>query len=152
MHTLVAARALLQSYAADGNVSPILEHLDVLRSVSGLLTTILQGLAAAGAENNVLAVAARSAWPQLLTHALTYADDEPSVYNEGIWGSWAAAALLPNPPAWAEGMYNELTGPPINWGRANSTNRSSGSMASYWQGQGTLRRRTDPARTLAADR
>ena len=115
MHTLVAARALLQSYAADGNVSPILEHLDVLRSVSGLLTTILQGLAAAGAENNVLAVAARSAWPQLLTHALTYADDEPSVYNEGIWGSWAAAALLPNPPAWAEGMYNELTGPPINW-------------------------------------
>ena len=84
---------------------------------------------------------------------LTYADDEPSVYNEGIWGLLGPrAALLPNPPAWAEGMYNELTGPPIKLGRANSTNRSSGSMASYWQGQGTLRRRTDPARTLAADR
>lgn len=44
-HTLVAARALLQSYAADGNPSPILEHLDVLRSDAGLLVNILHGLA-----------------------------------------------------------------------------------------------------------
>ena len=114
-HTLVAARALLQSYAADGNPSPILEHLDVLRSDAGLLVNILHGLAAAGAENDVLAEAARRAWPELVTHALKYADDEPNVYDERTWGSWAAAALLPDPLPWTQGMYNELSGPPIDW-------------------------------------
>ncbi|AXH94726.1 ATP-binding protein [Micromonospora aurantiaca] len=114
-HTLVAARALLQSYAVDGNPSPILEHLDVLRSDAGLLVNILHGLAAAGAESDILAEAARSTWPELLTHALTYADDEPNVYHERTWGSWAAAALLPDPLPWTQGMYNELSGPPIDW-------------------------------------
>jgi hypothetical protein len=114
-HTLVAARALLQSYAADGDPGPILEHLDVLRSDAGLLVNILHGLAAAGAENDVLANAARDVWPELLTHALTYAESQPNPYREGTWGSWAAAALLPNPLPWTQGMYNELSGPPIDW-------------------------------------
>lgn len=114
-HTLVAARALLQFYAVDGNPGPIFEHLDVLRSDAGLLVNILHGLAAVGAENDVLAEAARSAWPELLTHALTYAAYEPNVYRERTWGSWAAAALLPDPVPWTQGMYNELSGPPIDW-------------------------------------
>jgi hypothetical protein len=114
-HTLIAARALLQSYAANGNSAPILEHLDVLRSDTKLLVNIIHGLAAAGSENKVLAEAARNAWPELLTHALRYADDEPNIYHEWTWGSWAAAALLPDPLPWSQGMYNELSGAPIDW-------------------------------------
>ncbi|WP_346535610.1 ATP-binding protein [Micromonospora sp. DPT] len=114
-HTLVAARALLQSYAADANPTPILDHLDVLRHDAGLLMHILHGLAAAGAENDTLARAARDVWPRLLVHALTYADGTPSVYRERTWGAWAAAALLPNPLPWTQGLYNELSGPPIDW-------------------------------------
>jgi hypothetical protein len=114
-HALVAARALLQSYAADANPSPVLEHLNVLRHDAGLLMNILHGLAAAGAENDTLAKAARNLWPGLLAHALTYSDGQPSVYRERTWGSWAAAALLPDPLPWTQGLYNELSGPPIDW-------------------------------------
>jgi hypothetical protein len=114
-HTLVAARALLQSYAAEANPGPTLDHLDVLRHDAGLLTNILHGLAAAGAETDTLATAARNLWPELLVHALTYADDQPNVYHERTWGAWAAAALLPDPLPWTQGLYNELSGPPIDW-------------------------------------
>jgi hypothetical protein len=71
-HTLVAARALLQSYAADGDPSPLLQHLDVLRHDSGLLMNLLHGLAAAGAESAPWP-AARRVWPDC-SHALGYAD------------------------------------------------------------------------------
>jgi hypothetical protein len=114
-HALVAARALLQSYAADANPSPVIEHLDMVHCDAGLLTNVLHGLAAAGAENATLAEAARGVWPALLAHALTYRDDKPSVYRERTWGAWAAAALLPDPLPWTQGLYNELSGPPIDW-------------------------------------
>ncbi|WP_025348374.1 ATP-binding protein [Nocardia nova] len=114
-HTLVAARALLQNFAVDGAPRPIFDYLDILRPDAGILSGFLQGLAAAGAENDALAEAARALWPALLMHALTYVNDDPSVYKQATWGAWAAEALLPNPPAWAQGLYNELSGPPIDW-------------------------------------
>ncbi|WP_230554382.1 ATP-binding protein [Salinispora arenicola] len=114
-HALVAARALLQSYAADANPSPIIDHLDVLRHDAWLLMHALHGFAAAGAENAALARAAKEIWPGLLVHALTYAEGQPNVYRERTWGAWAAAALLPYPLSWTQGLYNELSGPPIDW-------------------------------------
>lgn len=115
-HTLIAARALLTGYATKQDPAPVLNYLDALRTHAGLLSNFLHGLAGAGAENQTLADAANNLWPTVLTHALTYATPaESNVYNERTWGSWAAAALLPSPLVWSQGMYNELAGLPIDW-------------------------------------
>lgn len=115
-HTLIAARALLTGYATNQDPGGVLDYLDALRTDAGLLNNFLHGLAAAGAENHTLADAAKHVWPTVLTHALTYATPaETNVYNERTWGSWAAAALLPSPLVWSQGMHNELAGPPIDW-------------------------------------
>jgi len=115
MHTLVAARALLQGYAESANPDPTFEHLDVLRTDAGLMSGFLHGLAGAGAENEVLAQAARDIWPSLVAHALEYAGNDPNVYKERTWGAWAAAGLLPSPLSWSQGMYNEVAKTSIDW-------------------------------------
>ncbi|MFC6067103.1 ATP-binding protein [Streptomyces ochraceiscleroticus] len=117
-HTLVAARALLEGLAKNGAVGPVLEQLDALRADAGLMSNFLHGLAAAGAENERLAEAARSVWPPLLRHAVGYLSDDPSPYRDRDWGDWAAAALLPDPLPWVQGPYNEVVGLPIDWVRA----------------------------------
>lgn len=116
-HTLVAARALLEVNAKNGDVRPVLEHLDVLRADAKLMSNFLHGLAAAGAESERLAEAARDIWPSLLRHALGYMSDDPSPYRDHHWGDWAAAALLPDPLPWSQGLYNEVVGAPIDWVR-----------------------------------
>ncbi|MFF8536950.1 hypothetical protein ACF07B_34160 [Streptomyces sp. NPDC015532] len=117
-HTLVAARALLEGFAKNGDAGPVLEHLDALRADAGLMSNFLHGLAAAGAENERLAEAARGVWPSLLCHAVGYLSDDPSPYRDRHWGDWAAAALLPDPLPWTQGLYNEVVGGPIDWVRA----------------------------------
>ncbi|PWK89491.1 hypothetical protein C8D88_102765 [Lentzea atacamensis] len=117
-HTLIAARALLEGFAKNGDVGSVLEHLDVLRADAGLMSNFLHGLAAAGAENERLAEAARGLWPSLLRHAIGYLSDDPSPYQEHHWGDWAAGALLPDPTPWTQGLYNEIVGAPIDWVRA----------------------------------
>ncbi|MFF3749591.1 hypothetical protein ACFYYH_03895 [Streptomyces sp. NPDC002018] len=117
-HTLAAARALLGCFATGGDAGPIIEHLDALRADAGLMTNFLHGLAAAGAENERLAEAARGVWPSLLRHAVGYVSDALNPYRDRHWGAWAAAALLPDPLPWVEGLYNEVVGLPIDWVRA----------------------------------
>ncbi|MCD2468600.1 ATP-binding protein [Streptomyces sp. MBT42] len=117
-HTLVAARALLEGFAKNGDIGPLLEHLDALRAGAQLMSNFLHGLAAAGAENDRLAEAARDIWPSLLRHAIGYLSDDPSPYRDHHWGDWAAAALLPDPLPWTQGLYNEVVGEPIDWVRA----------------------------------
>jgi hypothetical protein len=117
-HTLVAARALLQGYAKSGDPAPVLGHLDVLRGDAGVMSNLLHGLAAAGAENEGLADAARRLWPAVLVHGLSYEGDDNSPYKDHHWGDWAVAALLPDPLPWTSGLYNEVAGAPIDWVRA----------------------------------
>lgn len=119
-HTLVAGRALLQGYAKSAEPAPVLAHLDVLRLDAGIMSNFLHGLAAAGAENEVLADAARRLWPAVLRHGLTYQGDDESPYRDRHWGDWAMAALLPDPLPWASGLYNEVAATPIDWVRAES--------------------------------
>ncbi|MDX3088247.1 MULTISPECIES: trypsin-like serine peptidase [Streptomyces] len=118
-HTLIAARALLEGFAKNGDIRPLLEHLDALRAGAQLMSNFLHGLAAAGAENDRLAEAARGVWPSLLRHAIGYLSDDPSPYRDHHWGDWAAAALLPDPLPWTQGLYNEVVGEPIDWVRAD---------------------------------
>ncbi|WP_253834625.1 hypothetical protein [Actinokineospora globicatena] len=117
-HTLIAARALLEGFAKHGDVGSLLEHLDALRADAHLMSNLLHGLAAAGAENERLAAAARTAWPSLLHHATGYLSGDLNPYQDHHWGKWAAAALLPDPLMWAQDLYNEVTGEPIDWVRA----------------------------------
>ncbi|RSZ61228.1 ATP-binding protein [Corynebacterium hylobatis] len=114
-YALVAARAILDNYASYRAVRPVLDHLDVLSVDADLLSGFLHSLAAAGAENDRRAQAARDLWPTVLDHALTYASQSPSPYRDRHWGDWAAAALLPEPLSWTQGLYNELAGAPIEW-------------------------------------
>ncbi|KOT54544.1 hypothetical protein ADK43_26795 [Streptomyces rimosus subsp. rimosus] len=115
MHTLVAARALLEGFAKNGDASPVLEHLDVLRQDAGVMANFLHGLAAVGAENERLAEAARGVWPLLLRHAIGYLSDGSSPYRDPHWGDWAAASLLPDPLQWTQGLYNEIVSEPVDW-------------------------------------
>jgi hypothetical protein len=113
-HTLVAARALLQT-CDPTSPDALLAHLDALRTDAGLLTNFLHGLAAAGAETAELAATVRAAWPAVVDRALGYAKDRPNVFDDHTWGKWAASALLPEPLTWTQGMYNELAAEPIDW-------------------------------------
>lgn len=136
-NTLAAARSLLHNYAEEHSTlgTTVLDHLDVLRGNAKLLANFLHALAGSGAENQVLAQSARGIWPELLVHALTYASDEPSVYEEQTWGPWAAAALLPNPPEWSQGMYSELDGEAIDWVQATELAELIGQWLPVAQGQ-----------------
>lgn len=113
-HTLVAARALLQT-CDPTNPEALLAHLDILRAYAGLITNFLHGLAASGAETIELAKTTRAVWPRIITRALSYADTCPNVFDEDPWGKWAISALLPEPVIQAQGMYNEITTDPIDW-------------------------------------
>ncbi|WP_405060159.1 hypothetical protein OG474_00585 [Kribbella sp. NBC_01505] len=117
-HTLIAARALLHSYAKNGDPAPVLAHLDILRSNAGIMSNFLHGLAAAGSENDNLANAAQSLWPVVLRHGLTYRGNDDSPYKDHYWGDGAVAALLPDPLPWTSGTHNEITNAPIDWVRA----------------------------------
>lgn len=118
IHTLVAARSLLQGYSKYGDAAPVFAHLDALRVDAGIMLNFLHGLAAAGAENEGLAEAARRLWPPVLRHGLTYQGDDESPYKDHSWGDWAVAALLPDPLPWTSGLYNEVASAPIDWVRA----------------------------------
>ncbi|NLS11010.1 ATP-binding protein [Nesterenkonia sp. MY13] len=114
-HTLVAARALLKVYAKGCDSSPVLAQLDILSVEASSMLNFLHGLAAAGAENEDLANAARRIWPTVLRHGITYHHDDVSPYAHHHWGDWAAAALLPDPLPWASGLQNEVTRKAIDW-------------------------------------
>jgi hypothetical protein len=49
-----------------------------------------------------------------------YLSNDPSPYRDHHWGDWAAAALLPDPLPWTQGLYNEVIGTPIDWVRAEA--------------------------------
>lgn len=116
-HTLVAARALLQT-CDPAHPDALLAHLDALRTDAGLLTNFLHGLAAAGAETAELAATVRAVWPAIIDRALGYAEDRPNVFDDRTWGKWAASALLPEPLTWTQGIYNEPAAAPIDWVKA----------------------------------
>lgn len=118
---LTAGRALLQGVAAGGDAQPVLTYLDVVRADDGLLADFLHYLAAAGAQSDALAGAARRVWPQVVEHALTFANDgghDP--YRGYRRDGWASAALLPEPLTWVTGLYAEVSGPPIDWVEAET--------------------------------
>lgn len=115
-HTLVAARALLDAASAEMDASAVLDYLDTVRVDAGLMTNFLHGLAGAGAETKDRADTIRGLWPSLLAHASGYVHGT-NPFEDGHWGDWAAAALLPDPVAWSQGLYSEVSGTAIDWVR-----------------------------------
>lgn len=118
-HTLIAARALLDATSAATDATAVLDYLDTIRVDAGLMTNFLHGLAAAGAETQARADTVRELWPPLLAHASGYINDDTGTFQDRHWGDWAAAALLPDPLTWTQGLYNEVFGTAIDWVRAD---------------------------------
>jgi hypothetical protein len=118
-HTLIAARALLDATSAVTDSSAVLDYLDTLRVDAGLMTNFLHGLAAAGAETRARADTIRELWPSVLAHASGYINGGTNTFRDRHWGDWAAAALLPDPLTWAQGLYSEVVGTAIDWVRAD---------------------------------
>lgn len=114
-NSAVTARALLQMFVDRADAGLILEHADGLRADAQLFCNFLHGLAGAGAENDVLADAARGTWPVLTRHCLQYEEDDQNPFADHSWGRWSAAALLPEPTVWSRGIHNECKGAPIDW-------------------------------------
>lgn len=112
-HSLITARALLQTTGATGRT--LLDHVTALAGNAYLLTNLLHGLAAAGAESPELADNTRRLWPTLMRHATVLADANPNPFQEDTWGEWALAALIPEPLAWSDGLHNEVVAQPIDW-------------------------------------
>ena len=111
--SLIAARALLQTTGRSGRT--LLDHVTALAGDAYLLTNLLHGLAAAGAESPELAGNARELWPTLMRHAVALAGANPNPFHEDTWGEWALAALIPEPLAWSDGLHNEVGAQPIDW-------------------------------------
>lgn len=118
-HTLIAARALLDATSAATDPRAVLDYLDTLRVDAGLMTNFLHGLAAAGAETQTRAETIRELWPPLLAHASGYINDGTGTFQDRHWGDWAAAALLPDPVTWTQGLHSEASGKAIDWVRAD---------------------------------
>lgn len=51
----------------------------------------------------------------MLRRAIEYQSDGPSPYLDHHWGGSVAAALLPDPLPWVQGLRNEVIGAPIDW-------------------------------------
>lgn len=111
---LAGARALLRQFALQEDARPVLRYIEAFIDPHDL-TNVLHAFAGAGAENPPLAVAARAVWPEVVGHVITLAGSGIVRLDDRNWDSWAAAALLPNPPAWTTGIYPELAGEPIDW-------------------------------------
>lgn len=111
---LAGARALLRQFALTQEARPLLRYIEAFTDPHDL-ANVLHAIAGAGAENPPLAVAARAVWPEVVRHVITLAGSGTVRLDDRNWDSWAAAALLPNPPAWTTGIYPELAGEPIDW-------------------------------------
>lgn len=113
--SLVTARALLQTCSSPHAVEPLLTHLTALSVDAGLLTDFLHALAGAGVEAAGLAHVARSVWPAVVSHVLTFAGADSDPFHDRTWGSWVLGGLLPQPLPWSDGIHNEVDDRPIDW-------------------------------------
>lgn len=112
-HSLIAARALLQTTGTTGRT--LLDHITALAGNAYLLTNLLHGLAAAGAESSELAGNARRLWPTIMRHVMAFASADPNPFQEDTWGEWALTALIPEPLTWSDSLHNEVASKPVDW-------------------------------------
>jgi hypothetical protein len=95
-HALVSARALL-TLAADGEDSPILQHIDAYADKPTPLGSFLRALSAAAEERSDYAATARRIWPHVITHVLELNESGHTPFDDDHYGDMALAASCPMP-------------------------------------------------------
>jgi hypothetical protein len=115
-HALTAARALL-TIAADGNDTPVCEHVDAYADNSTLLTHFLQALSAAAEETPHRAATAARIWPSIVAHVISLHKEGHTPFSDRHHGDYTLASLMPNTIPEIAFLYRELDGEPIAWWR-----------------------------------
>lgn len=113
-HAMQVARALL-TVIAEGEESPLLEHLETLADNSSLLKNLLTAVSAAAEECPNRAATARRIWPSVVARVLTLHRDGHNTFNDRYDGDLALAALMPNRTYEHAFLYREIQTEPIMW-------------------------------------
>jgi hypothetical protein len=113
-HALVSPRALL-TLAADGEDSPILQHIDAYADKPTPLGSFLRALSAAAEERSDYAATARRIWPHVITHVLELNESGHTPFDDDHYGDMALAALMPNAANEISYFYREVQDSPIVW-------------------------------------
>ena len=115
-HALIAARALL-TIAANGDDTPIYEHIDVYADNSTLLSSFLRALSAAAEESPDRAATAARIWPSIAAHVIGLHENGRTPFHGRHYGDYALASLIPNTAGEVAYLYRELEEDPIVWWR-----------------------------------
>ena len=115
-HALIAARALL-TIAANGDDTPIYEHIDVYADNSTLLSSFLRALSAAAEESSDRAATAARIWPSIVAHVIGLHENGRTPFHGRHYDDYALASLIPNTAGEVAYLYRELEEDPIVWWR-----------------------------------
>lgn len=113
-HALIAARGLVTT-AADGDETPIYEHIDAYADNATLLSSLLRALSAAAEESPDRAATARRIWPKVVSHVLDLHGSGHTPFGGRHDGDYALAALMPNAAGEVAYLYREVENDPIMW-------------------------------------
>ena len=113
-HALVAARALL-TVAADGDDSPIYEHIVAYADNATLLGSFLRALSAAAEESPARAATAQKIWPTVVSHVLELHHSGHTPFGGRHDGDYTLASLMPNAAGSVTYLYREVENEPIVW-------------------------------------
>jgi hypothetical protein len=112
-HALIAARALL-TIAADGNETPVYQHIDAYADNPTLLANFLRALSAAAEESSDRAATAARIWPSVVTHILC-SEGRHTPFGDRYCDDRALALLMPNAAGEITYLYHEIDKEPIAW-------------------------------------
>ena len=113
-HALIAARALL-TIAADGDDTPVYEHIDAYADSPAPLMNLLRAISAAAEESANLAATAARIWPSIAARVIDLHQTGHTPFRDRHYGDYALAALMPSTVGEVAYLYRELAGDPILW-------------------------------------
>ena len=113
-HALIAARALL-TIAADGDDTPVYEHIDAYADSPALLMNLLRAISAAAEESADRAATAARIWPSIVVRVINLHQTGHTPFRDQHYGDYILAALMPSTVGEVAYLYRELTGDPMVW-------------------------------------
>ncbi|WP_131770525.1 winged helix-turn-helix domain-containing protein [Candidatus Protofrankia californiensis] len=113
-HALIAARALL-TITAEGDDTPIFDHILAYRDNPTRLDSFLKALSAAAEESPARAATARRMWPAVVDYVIGLKVSGHTPFEGGRYTRDALPALIPNPAAEVAYLYREVETQAIAW-------------------------------------
>jgi hypothetical protein len=101
--------------AAEGEDTPIFEHIDAYADNATLLSNFLRALSAAAEESPDRAATALRIWPALIIHVIGLHESGHTPFGGRHHDDYALATLIPNPAGESTYLYPEVENKPIVW-------------------------------------